>query len=55
MVQNLRGHSILYVITIKWIMRVEEKIGISSMSERQRLSPIKTSGGISLSTNIKQQ
>ena len=55
MVQNLRGYSILYVITIKWIMRVEEKIDISSMSQRLRLRPTKILGGISLSTNIKQQ
>ena len=26
MVQNLRAHFILYVITVKWIMCVQEKI-----------------------------
>ena len=38
MVQNLRSTFIFYVITIKLIMCVQEKIKLSGMSHRQRLS-----------------
>ena len=31
MVQNLRAYFILYVITIKWVIRVQEKIELSSI------------------------
>ena len=55
MVQNLISTFIFYVITIKWIMCVREKIKLSSMSQKQRLSYTKTSGHHSLATKIKQQ
>ena len=37
-VHNLRAYFILYVITIKWTMCVHEKIELSGMSQRPRLS-----------------
>ena len=37
-VQNLRAYFILHVVTIKWIMYVQENIQLSSMSQRPRLS-----------------
>jgi len=46
---------ILYVIKTKYTMGVQEKIEISSMSQRPRFSRTKISGYLSLSTNIKQQ
>ena len=33
MVQNLRAYSILHVVTVKWIMFVQENIELSSMSQ----------------------
>ena len=38
MVQNLRAYVILYVITIKWTMCVQEKIDLSGVSQRPKLS-----------------
>ena len=35
MVENPRAYFILYVITIQWIMCVQEKIELSSMSQNQ--------------------
>ena len=45
---RLRAYSMLYVITIKWIMCVQENIELSSMSLRPRLSSSKISGDFSL-------
>ena len=55
MIHFLRAYFIPYVITIKWIMCVQEKIELSSMSQRPRLSSTKISGDFSLTTKIKQQ
>ena len=38
MVQNLRAHFILHVITIELILRVQEKNELSGMSQRLRWS-----------------
>ena len=46
MVQNLRAYSILYVVTIKWIMRVQDNIELLSSSI--------ISGDFSLATTIMQ-
>ena len=54
MVHFLRAYFIPYVITIKWIMFVQEKIELSSMSLRPRLSSTKISD-FSLTTKIKQK
>ena len=53
-VQNLRAHFILHIITIKWLMCVQEKIELSSMSQRPRLSSSKVSGDLSFAAKIKQ-
>ena len=37
-VHNMRAYFIFYAITIKWIMCVQEKIELSSMSQRPRIS-----------------
>ena len=37
-IQNLRAYFILYVITIKWTMCLQEKIELSKMLQRPRLS-----------------
>ena len=55
MVQNLRAHFILHVITIKYMKCVQEKIEFSSMLERPRLISSKILGDVSLATKIKQQ
>ena len=55
MVKNLRAYSILHVATIKWIMCVQENIGLSSMSQRRRWSSCIISGDFSLPTKIMQQ
>ena len=55
MVQNVRAYFTLNVIAIKWIMRVQEKIELSSMSRRLSLSSTKISGDLSSATKIKQQ
>ena len=54
MVQNLRAYSIFRVATIKRIMRVQENIELSSMSQRPRLSSSVISGDFSLATTILQ-
>ena len=54
MVQNLRAYSILHVVTIIWIMCVQENIELSSMSQRPRLSSTMISGDLSLATTIMQ-
>ena len=54
-VQNLRAFLILYVNTIKLIMCAQEKMEVSSISQRPRLSSIKISGDLSLATKIEQQ
>ena len=38
MEENLRAYFILHVVTIKWIMCVQENIELSSTSQRPRLS-----------------
>ena len=55
MVLNLRAYFILYVITIKCIKCVLEKIEYSSMLQRPRLISSKILGDLSLATMIKQQ
>ena len=47
MVHFLMACFIPYVITIKWIMCMQEKIELSSMSLRPRLSSSKISGDFS--------
>ena len=54
-VQNMRAYFIPYVITIKRIMRVQEKIELSYLSQVTRLSSTKISRNILLATKIKQQ
>ena len=44
-----------HVIRIKWIMRVLEKIELSSISQRQSSSSTKVSGNFSFAAKIKQQ
>ena len=46
---------IIYVIAIKWIMCVQEKIELSSMLQIPMWSSTKISGGFSLTTKIQQQ
>ena len=55
MVQNLRAYFMLHVITIKWMMWVQEKIEPTGMSQRPRLSSTKISRVLSLVAKIKQQ
>ena len=55
MEQNLRAYFVLYAITIKWIMCVEKRINLSSMSQRPRLISSNISGDLCLTTKIKQQ
>ena len=55
MVQNLMAYFILYVIAIQLITCVQEKIEISSMSQRPRLSLSIISGHISGATMIMQK
>ena len=52
MVQNLRAYSTLYVVAIKWIVCVQEKIELSSMSHRVMCSSTDISRGLSLATKI---
>ena len=54
-VQNLTGYFILYVITIKLVMWVQEEIELSSLSQRPKLSSTKISGDPSLAPKTKQQ
>ena len=55
MVQNLRAYFILYVITIKCIKCMQEKIEFFCMLQRPRLISTKMLGDLSLATKIKQQ
>ena len=52
-VQYLRTYLILYAIQVKWIMCVQEKNEVFSMSQRPRLSSIKISGDLSFSCKEK--
>ena len=54
MVQDLRAYSILHVVAIKWILCVQEKSELSSMSQRPRLSSSIISGDLSLATRMMQ-
>ena len=47
MVQNLRAYFMLHVITIKWMMCVQEKLELTVTSQRPRLSSTKISGDLS--------
>ena len=55
MVQNLRAYFILNNIKTKWIMSVQKKNELSSMSQRSLLSPIKISGDLSSVATKKEQ
>ena len=57
MVENLRACFILYAITIKWTMYVEERIELSRISQRQRqrLNSTEKFRDLSLTTKMKQQ
>ena len=52
-VQNLGAYFIFYVIKIKWIICLQEKIELSSMSQRARWSSSEISGDLSLVTKIR--
>ena len=54
MVQNLRTYFMLNNIKTKWIMCVQEKNEVSSMSQRPRFSSIKISDLSSVATKKKQ-
>ena len=54
-VQSLRAYFILYVITMKFIKCVEEKIEFSCMLQRPRLISTEIVGHVSMATKIKQQ
>ena len=55
MVQNLRAYFMLYAVTIKWVMCVQEKIELTGTSKRPRLSSTKISGDLSFAVKKKQQ
>ena len=55
MVQNMSAYFILYVITIKCIECMQEKIEFSRMLQRPRLISTKILGYLSLATKTKQQ
>ena len=55
MVQYLRAYFILYSIKVKWIMCVQEKNEVYSMSLRPWLNSIKISGDLSLAARKQQQ
>ena len=55
MVQILRAYFILYVITIKCIKCMQEKIEFSCMLQKPRLISAKILGDLSLATMIEQQ
>ena len=55
MVQNLRAYFILYVIKIKCIKCMKEKIEFSCMLQKPWLISTKILGDLSLATMIKQQ
>ena len=52
MVQDLRAHFILYVIAIKRMMYAQEKIELSSVSQRSWLSLTENLRDLSLDTKI---
>ena len=54
MVQSMRAYFILYVITIKCIKCMQEKIEFPCMLKRPRLTSTKILGDLSLATMIKQ-
>ena len=54
-VQNLRAYFILYVIAIKCVKCMQEKIEFSCMLQRPWLITTKISGDLPLVTMIKQQ
>ena len=53
--RSLKAYFILYVIEIKWIMCVQKKTELCSMSQRSKWSSIKISGDLSFATKKKQQ
>ena len=55
MVQYMRTSFILYVITVKCIKCMQEKIEFSCMLQRPRLISTKMLEDLSLATKIKQQ
>ena len=55
MVQNLRAYFILYVIMIKFIKCMQERIEFSCMLQGPRLISAKILGCLSLATKTKQQ
>ena len=55
MLQSLRRYFILFLITIKRIMGVQEKIGLSSVSQRPRLRSTKMAGDLSFAAKINEQ
>ena len=55
MVQYLRDYFILHAIKVKWIMRVQEKNELFSMSLRPRLSSIKISKELNIAAKKKLQ
>ena len=55
MVQNLRAHFILYVITIKCIECAQEKIEFSCKLQRPRLISPKVLGDLSFATKTKDK
>ena len=54
MVHNLRAYFILFVITVKCIKCMQEKIAFSFMFQRPGLISTTILGDLSLSTVIKQ-
>ena len=55
MVQNLSAYFILYVITIKCIKWMQDRIEFSCMLQRPRLISTKILGYLSLAIKTKQQ
>ena len=55
MVQYLRSYFILYAIKVKWVMCVQEKNEVFSVSQRPRLSSIQVSGDFSLAAKKNLQ
>ena len=52
MVKNLRAYFILCVTAIEWKMCVQQKIELSSMSQRPRLRSTNITRDLSLATEI---
>ena len=55
MIQNLRAYFILYVITIRFINFMQERIEFSCILQGPRLISPKILGCLSLATETKQQ